>query len=79
MLLFDPFLSSAADAATILIEFIAALTRFPELLLYAYPWTMMTTSSDLETVDVSRILSQQLISDRKQSVTPPLIWVCHMT
>ncbi len=41
--------------ATILTGLIAALTRFPELLLYAYPCTRMTTSSDLETVDVSWI------------------------
>ncbi len=39
--------------ATILTRFIAALTRLRELLLYAYPCTTMTTSSDLETVDVS--------------------------
>ncbi len=41
--------------ATILTGLIAALTRFPGLLLYAYPCTTMTTSSDLETVDVSWI------------------------
>ncbi len=41
--------------ATILTRLIAALTRFPELLVYAYPCTTMTTSSDLETVDVSWI------------------------
>ncbi len=38
---------------TILTGFIAALTRLRELLLYAYPCTTMTMSSDLETVDVS--------------------------
>ncbi len=43
------------QSATILTGLIAALTRFPELLLYAYPCITMTTSSDLETVDVSWI------------------------
>ncbi len=41
--------------ATILTGFIVALTGFPEQLLYAYSSTMMTTSSDLVTVDVSWI------------------------
>ncbi len=41
--------------ATILTRLIAALTWFPEWLLYAYPCITMTTSSDLETVDVSWI------------------------
>ncbi len=41
--------------ATILTGLIVALTRFPELFLYAYPCITMTTLSDLETVDVSWI------------------------
>ncbi len=42
-------------SVTILTGFIATLTQIPELLLYAYPSTMMTMSLDLVTVDLALI------------------------
>ncbi len=54
-LLFNVYFFRRLQPATILTGLIAALTWFPKLLLYAYPCTTMTTSSDLETVDVSWI------------------------
>ncbi len=42
-----------------------------ELLLYTYPCTMMTTSSDLETVDVSWI-SRVTCSFRMKAISPKL-------
>ncbi len=62
--------------ATILTKIIAALTWFPEQLLYDYPYTTMTTSSDLEKVDVSRI-SWVNCSFRIESNQLVRVW--HMT
>ncbi len=67
---FSPF-CRRLQPATILTRFIAALTRLRELFLYAYPCTMMTTSSDLETVDVSWI-SWVNCSFRMKAISPKL-------
>ncbi len=57
--------------STILTGFIAALTWLLELLLYAYPCTTITTSSDLEIVDVWWI-SQFKCSFRIKAISPKL-------